>query len=206
VIRRLYPIVFLAVLAGSPSRGETPVQGLVDRLRRPPPSTEPFHEVSYRKALKAPLVTSGTYTWFGGLEFERVTSAPFEERARASDGELTVVRKSGKERHLALSRVPALQVLFGGLSAILSGDPDTLERRFEVDLAGDARWRLRLIPRDEALRGRIPSLVLIGEDDRVRCAYFEGVASHTLTLLGRTEAPHPDSTFEALVDRYCPAP
>jgi hypothetical protein len=206
VFRTLRAVAWAALLGAAASRAETPIDSLVGRLRRPPPATQTFHEIAYRRALKAPLVSRGTYTWFGGLEFERVTSWPYDETARASGGHLSVTRPNGTERHVALERAPVLEVLFSGLSAVLSGDSAALDRSFQIDLAGESTWRLRLVPRDEALRTRVPALVLRGESDRIRCAYFEGSGSETLTLLGDQGSPRADEPFSALVQRYCPGP
>lgn len=162
--------------------------------------------MGYRRALKAPLVTAGTFTWLGGLDFERVTSKPFDERARAEGGMLSVSRRAGEERRVSLARVPELRLLFGGLSALLSGDSAELGRMFDVETVGDLRWRLRLVPRDDSLRARVETLVLLGEGDRVRCAYFERAGSQTLTLLGAAAEPSPDTTFQILLDRHCPSP
>lgn len=161
----------------------------------------------YRRALSAPLVTAGTLTWRGGMAFERRIDSPFRETGVLEGGTLVVRRERGPERIVPLARAPELQALFGGLSALFAGDGATLERRFEVELAGDAAaWRLRLAPREPALRAKIAVLELRGGDGRARCLVLRQPGAQTLTLFGASAPPAPAPDFEQLVARDCPGP
>lgn len=191
-----------------PIRAAVTLESVLARLQRPPPVSEAFQDVRYRRALKAPLVVSGTLTWRGGFDFERTVTSPYRETGRIEGRTLVVERERGRERIIPLARAPELQVLFAGLSALFAGDAAAIEVRFVVELDGDDEdaWRLRLIPRDETLRERVPALELRGDAGKARCLILTQDGAETLTLLGATEPPEPAPDFDALVARNCPAP
>lgn len=199
-------LALAALLVGASGTGAPRLEARLGGLRRTPPSTEAFQEIGYRPALKNPLVISGRYTWLGGSDFERVTVAPFRETARAVQGELSIERERGRDRHVALSRVPVLSVVFGALASVLSGDAGSLRTLFDVELTGTSAWRIVLRPKDEQLRGRIDSVVLMGHRDRMRCVHVAGKGTETLTVLGMTETPLADASLAVLVERYCSLP
>lgn len=160
----------------------------------------------YRRALKAPLVTRGTLTWSGGFAFERIVEAPYRETSRLDGRMLSVRRERGAERLIPLARAPELEALFAGLSAVFAGDAAALQRVFEIDVEGDARWRLRLTPRDARLRERIDALELIGEGEIARCLLLRQRDAPTLTVFGAGQAPAPAADFQLLVRQSCPMP
>lgn len=182
------------------------LDALLSALRQTPPLSETFHEVRHRRALKAPLVTSGTLNWQGGLEFERRIERPYQETGTVNGRTLVVRRDRGNERVIPLARAPELQVLFGGLSALFSGDAAALARDFEIELQGGERWRLRLRPRQEALRARVPELELLGEGAHARCLILRQDGADTLTVFGAGDPPTPAGDFDTVVARHCPAP
>lgn len=179
---------------------------LLSSLRQVPPLSETFHEVRYRRALKAPLVTSGTLAWQGGLAFERRIERPYRETGTVDGRTLVVRRERGAERVIPLARAPELQVLFGGLSALFSGDGAALRRDFETELEGDEHWRLRLRPRQAVLRARVPELELLGQGGRARCLILRQDGADTLTVFGDGDVSAPAGAFGDVVARHCPTP
>lgn len=182
------------------------LDSVLAQLRRPPPVSEAFHDVRYRRALKAPLVSAGTLIWNGGFEFERSVTSPYRETGRVSGRTLTVRRGRGGERVIPLARAPELQVLFAGLAALFAGDGAAIERDFEITLTGDSDWRLRLVPRDQRLREHVPALEMLGDASGARCLLIVQGDARTLTILGSTETPVPTGDFDVTVGKYCPTP
>ncbi len=182
------------------------LDALLAGLKREPPISEPFQEVRFRAALKAPLVSAGTLTWRGGVEFERSVTSPYRETGRVHGRTLTITRPRGPDRVIPLARAPELQVLFGGLSALFAGDASAVESLFDVELSGDEHWRLRLVPKEAGLRERAEALELLGTGTTARCLILRQAGADTLTLLGTTDAPEPAADLAALVERNCPAP
>lgn len=182
------------------------LDALLAGLKRQPPISEPFQEVRFRPALRAPLVSAGTLTWHGGLEFERVVATPYRETGRVRGRTLTITRPRGPERVIPLARAPELQVLFGGLSALFAGDAAAIETLFTVELEGGSTWRLRLVPKDATLRERVEALELRGEGGHARCLILRQPGAEALTLLGATQPPELAPDFASLVERDCPLP
>lgn len=184
----------------------TELEALLESMRQPPPLNQPFQEVRFRRALKAPLVTAGTLRWQGGLEFERRIDTPYRETGVVSGRTLVVRRDRGGERVIPLARAPELEVLFGGLSALFSGDVAALRASFDIDLEGDASWRLLLRPRQPALRARVPQLELRGSGGEARCLILQQEGADTLTIFSDQPPSLDAGDFDALVGAVCPAP
>lgn len=182
------------------------LESLLTGLQQSPPLSQSFHEVRFRRALKTPLVTSGTLSWKGGLEFERHVRTPYEETGVVSGRTLVIRRGRGAERVIPLARAPELQVLFGGLSALFAGDATLLRENFDVELQGDQPWRLLLRPKQAVLRERVPELELRGSDANARCLVLRQPGAETLTVFDTDTAPATSGDFDVVVDAACAAP
>lgn len=180
------------------------LEALLATLRQQPSLSQPFHEVRYRRALKAPLVTAGTLAWQGGLEFDRRIEQPYRETGVVSGRTLVVRRERGPERIIPLARAPELQVLFGGLSALFAGDLQALRQTFEIDLQGSDSWRLLLQPKQAALRERVPVLELRGSDGRAHCLIMRQDGADTLTVFSAQPLEVGGADFDTLVAAQCP--
>lgn len=195
----------------TPPSPPTPVtatpDALLASLRREPPLADAFHEVRYRRALKAPLVTAGTLHWDGGMAFERRVESPYRESSRLDGRTLVVSRPNGPERIIPLARAPELQVLFGALSSLFAGDVAAIGRDFETALeGGDAAWRMRLVPKQAQLRERIEALELHGRGDRSACLVLRQRDAATLTVFGDVAPVTSAPDLDALITRTCPMP
>lgn len=175
-------------------------------LSRTPPLSEPFHEIRFRKALRKPLVSTGTLHWRGGMDFVREVDEPYRESSRLDGRSLVVTRSDRRERVIPLARAPELTVLFGAQAALFAGDQAGIERDFEVDYTPGERWRLRLLPRDARLRARVEALELRGGNDGPDCLILDQPGAQTLTLLGERNQPRPAGDFDSTVASLCPLP
>ena len=203
-LTKLLPAL-LAAPALASAQTPTVEQRLAD-LRRTPPLTEVFHEISFRKALRAPLVSAGRLHWHGGMAFMREVDAPYRETSRLRDDTLVVTRDNGRERIIPLARAPELGVLFGAQAALFAGDQAGIERDFEIDYTPGPRWRLRLLPREPRLRARVSALELRGGSDGPDCLILDQEGAQTLTVLGERDPPSPAADFDSTVASLCPLP
>ena len=182
----------------------TEVAARLAELQRTPPLSEPFHEIRFRKALKAPLVSAGTLRWNGDMGFEREVTAPYRETSYLRGRTLVVERADGRERVIPLARAPELEVLFGAQAALFAGDQAAIERDFDIDYTPGARWRLRLLPRDQRLRARVTALELRGSAAGAECLILDQPGAQTLTVLGERTRPQPAADFDSTVASLCP--
>lgn len=205
-MRPVFLIAALLLLSTPAPAPAADLDALLAALRQPPPLSQPFQEVRFRRALKAPLVTSGTLAWLGGLEFERRIETPYRETGVVSGRTLVVRRDRGAERIIPLARAPELQVLFGGLSALFGGDVQALREAFEIELEGGETWRLLLRPRQPELQARVAQLELRGSGGEARCLVLQQEGADTLTVFTDQPLDLAAGDFAAVVDGQCPQP
>lgn len=203
------PACLLAVLLSLPvpiTAAALEPEALLKALREAPPVRQPFQELRFRRALKAPLHLSGTLAWQGEWQFERHVEQPYHESGVVSGRTLVVRRERGAERVIPLARAPELQVLFGGLSALFSGDLPALRGMFDIGLEGGETWRLRLQPKEAALREKVAWLELRGRNGQAHCLLLRQPGADTLTVFDVRPLPADGMDFEAAVAAYCPLP
>ncbi len=184
----------------------TEVAARLAELQRTPPLIEPFHEIRFRKALKAPLVSAGSLRWDGDMNFEREVTAPYRETSYLRGRTLVVERADGRERVIPMARAPELEVLFGAQAALFAGDQAAIERDFRVEYTPGTHWRLRLLPRDERLLARVSALELLGGASGPVCLILDQPGAQTLTVLGERDRPQPGADFDSTVASLCPLP
>lgn len=205
---RCLPVLLLLLclpLASMPAAADA-LDDLLAGLQRQPPASEAFQDIRYRRALSAPLVLAGELTWRGGMHFQRSVSSPYREVGTLEGGTLVVRRERGPERIVPLARAPELQALFGGLSALFTGDRDALDKLFTVELDGESPWRMRLVPRADAMRARVPVLELHGTQAAVRCLVLRQPGGDSLTVMGAAVEFARDASLDAQVEQHCLAP
>lgn len=172
--------------AVAPAAGPGLAGALLAKLARKPPVSTPFIEVSYRGVLSRPLVVEGTLHWLGGDRLERDVTRPFQETARAGDGELSVQRGDGAVHRVPLDRAPQVGALLAGFRALLGGDLATVQRDFTLAAQGsEARWVVTLTPITPQLRQQLQSVVIDGRAEEPRCMRVtDANGDASITLLG----------------------
>lgn len=168
-MRRLTNIVCTALLAlafcwSSVAAGaDWGLAVLMDRLGERNSGHAGFSEKKFVAVLAEPIELDGTLTFAPGV-LEKITLKPYYERM-VVDGDILTI-ESGVEkrkRRLRLQRYPAVQGFVEGLRATLTGDLDTLQRYYEVQLEGDAsRWRLLLTPRQNEMAAAVRQISIDG--------------------------------------------
>lgn len=127
-----------------------------------------FTEQRYVQGLDLPLESSGTLSFQAPDRFARRTLQPRPE-SMVVEGNKVTLSRGGRSRTLALDAAPEAVIAVEAVRATLTGNADTLQRYFQVQLAGDAaRWTLTLVPRDASAAGSLRSVQIVGQRDDVR--------------------------------------
>ncbi len=169
--------------------------------------TIPFLEVRTSPLLEREITLEGTLEYLGPGQLSRNVTAPYAERT-VIDGEVVRIRREGRaEREFFLGQTPGLGGFLAGLAAILSGDHVTLEREFEISLAGTAvDWQLTLVPRSREVRERVGRIRLRGLDDAAQCIVTVSADGATASelVLGQAVAQADSAEQRALLCNELP--
>lgn len=144
-----------------------------------------FTEEKQIALLAVPLRSEGEIHFAPpGLLLRRVTS-PTPSSALIQDGRITMV--SGEQRQeIDLSQNPVVAGFVDSFRYILAGDRAGLERTYEASFEqGSDGWRLRLVPKTEALRRFLQEMVLEGQGHEVRRMRMVEVSGDTTTTTFR---------------------
>lgn len=166
-------MVLLLAGAAPASAAETPsawgMTELTQALAQTRQAEADFTERKRSTLLTTELVTSGTLSFRAPDQLEKHVRKPFEERVVVHGDAITIERPAeGLRRQLSMETYPAVHVLVESLRATLAGDLASLERHYRLNLWGEARaWRLRLVPRDDAVLKYIESITFQGAHGRV---------------------------------------
>jgi hypothetical protein len=164
-------MAWLLILTSSSSWCDEPdVAGLIARLAKPAPATVAFTEVRFSKMLREPLVVSGELVYGGPRNLDRQVSAPYREDTLIRGETVRVERAGQKSRSFSLQRAPELRGLLAGLTALLAGDPQAIQRDFSVVARSDqGAWQLELTPSDPRIRKRLKMIRAQCSDSEPRC-------------------------------------
>lgn len=143
-----------------------------------------FREVRRSEMIEGEIVVRGVFRREPGDRLVRETLEPFHETYRLTATHVDITKPSGARQRFGLERAPELAVLRHALSAVLDGDAEALREHFtvEFDPPCDGPWRIRLVPDDESLSGKVESLELAGRDagiDEMILRLTEGEVFHT---------------------------
>lgn len=114
------------------------------------------------------LESSGRLSFTAPDTFVRETLKPRSERLAVVGNQLTL-SQGGRSRSTTLDSVPEAVVIVEAIRGTLTGNRETLERHFTLQLQGGAeRWSLELVPRDARLRGQVAQIRVSGRQGRLR--------------------------------------
>ncbi|MGY0505769.1 LolA-related protein [Luteimonas sp. e5] len=143
---------------------------ILSRLAQPAPMRTDFVEVRESPLLKNPLRISGEYRRPDADTLVREVRVPYAETTTIRGGQARIERPGRAARNFALARAPQLASIEAGFGALLRGDQRGIERDFEVQVEGSRNdWRMRLNPRQEALRAQLRDITLYGRGSELRC-------------------------------------
>ena len=137
-----------------------------------------FHETYYSGMLMTPSHKEGTLVFHPPARLEKHVRIPTEESFIINESRL-LYENPGREisQTFPLEDYPALAILIEGLRALFNGDKGTLEKLFEVSVAGTQQaWTLHLAPIKQNEDEK--------EEDGVECIRLSGsqVSLHTISI------------------------
>lgn len=127
-----------------------------------------FTEKKILALLTEPLISSGTLRYRRPNYVERTTIAPRQERFIYENGKITI-ESSGRQHQFHVKDQPSLGVLIESIRATLAGDEKTLQRHYQLRLAGTrAHWDLEMLPVSSDLFSRTRLIRISGAQDELR--------------------------------------
>jgi hypothetical protein len=198
------PLLLSALCAAPSPATPSDAAALIARLARPAPASTAYTEVRFVRVLRKPLVLHGHLDYNGPGKLGKQVEAPYRETTNIADGAVEVIRENRAPRHFDLQRVPELQALLTGFSALLAGDSATLEQFYTISLVEQAPiWTLTLVPRTPAQHLR--ALVVDGAAVETRCFTVQQADGDSSTLLlgPLAAAALPQPTTPATVAAMC---
>lgn len=190
------------------SAAEIDALALVSGLKRELPARTAYVEVRFSHMYNRALVASGELEYLGPGKLGKRVDKPYEETTTIADGQVTVQRGKRKPRQISLNRVPELEGFLRGFSALLGGDPEALQKDFDLSSSGDSEsWQLRLSPKDKRLKKRIDALQVDGSGDKARCfSIIDADADVSILMVeALATAKLPDPLTQKNVERACQA-
>lgn len=127
-----------------------------------------FSEKKYLSVLDTPIEQSGTLAFAPG-QLEKHTLQPNQERMIVDGGTLVIeTGTNGKVRRLRLQSYPVVWGFVEGMRATLTGDLDTLQRFYEIELHGTREdWELVMVPSQRDMSVVVRLMSIRGESDRI---------------------------------------
>lgn len=123
------------------------LEALARLLHREGPATADFHELQYRRVLKAPLERRGELHFAPPSTFEKRVLLPAAETYRIDGETLSMAFPGRATRQLSLRNQPLLGGLLLSFKAVIGGQLDSLGSTFTTALDGTAdQWSLELRP------------------------------------------------------------
>ncbi|MEN9629430.1 MAG: hypothetical protein RJA10_2657 [Pseudomonadota bacterium] len=158
------------VLALLLALGATPLQAqaldlksLMQRMAQRKAGEARFTEERIVKGIDGPLTSSGTLSFSAPDRFARHTLHPTKESMEVQ-GRTLLLKRGNRTRQMEMDTVPEVGALLDAMRATLTGDAAQLQRHFGTELTGtDAKWVLRLKPRDERLARQVQQIELVGQ-------------------------------------------
>ena len=165
---RLLLAVFVLLLHWAAIAAEWNVQTLMSDLGRRSSGQATFAETRYLAALSEPIEQSGTLAFAPG-HLEKFTRQPRQERLTVDGDVLTIeTGPDRKRRRLQLQRYPMVWALIEGMRATLTGDLDTLELFYEIELHGSPEdWELVMVPIERNMAAAVRLISIRGQLARI---------------------------------------
>lgn len=168
------------------------------RLDNAPVLRGDFEQTKTIKGFKKPLISRGHFLMARGKGIQWVTAEPFPSTLVVTKDRLLTIMDKGVQQQLDARQEPGLRAINELLLAVLGGDLNALNARFQIDggLQGAQGWRLTLVPRDATLLRFISRIEMDGDRhvQHVRLSEGSGDESRiqfthqSSTSLGQAEA------------------
>lgn len=188
--RRTLLLALLGAATGPLYAQAFDLKALMQRLAQRKSGEARFTEERIVSGIDSPLTASGTLSFAAPDRFARHTLHPVKESMEVQGRTLRLVR-GGRTRRLEMDAVPEVGALLEAMRGTLTGDTALLHQFFRTELSGsEARWVLRLVPRDERLARQVTQIELVGTGADVRSVALQMAGGdRSLMLLEPLAAP-----------------
>jgi outer membrane lipoprotein-sorting protein len=183
----------LLALAAAPLQAQTfDLKTLMQRMAQRKGGEARFTEERTVKGIDGPLMSSGTLSFTAPDRFARHTLHPTKESMEVQ-GRTLLLKRGNRTRQMEMDMVPEVGALLDAMRATLTGDATLLQKHFGTELSGnDAKWVLRLKPRDERLARQVQQIELVGQATDLRSIELQlANGDRSLMLLEPVQAPAP---------------
>lgn len=166
------------------------LKALMQRMAQRKTGEARFTEERIVKGIDGPLMSSGTLTFAAPDRFARHTLQPTKESMEVQ-GRTLLLKRGNRTRQMEMDMVPEVGALLDAMRATLTGDAALLQKHFAAELTGnDAKWVLRLKPRDERLARQVQQIELVGQVADLRSIELQlSGGDRSLMLLEPVQAP-----------------
>jgi hypothetical protein len=193
--RRRRVLALLLALGGLPLHARAQafdLKALMQRMAQRKAGEARFSEERTVKGIDGPLLSSGTLSFTAPDRFARHTLHPTKESMEVQ-GRTLLLKRGSRTRQMEMDMVPEVGALLDAMRATLTGDAVLLQKHFGAELSGnDAKWVLRLKPRDERLARQVQQIELVGQAADLRSIELQlAGGDRSLMLLEPMQAPAP---------------
>ena len=113
--------------------------------------------------LEVPSVSQGRLLFFPPGRLVKQVEKPNPVRYEINGDRITVSRPGEPDQVVSLDAHPLLRTYIETLLAVLTGNFETLERHYEMELTGErSAWQLKLIPLNSQIAMVVKSLTIRG--------------------------------------------
>lgn len=197
-------LVCLLWLAPRPAPAAALADGVRERLEQPAVLRGRFEQEKQIQGFKNPLRSNGDFLLLREHGIAWDTTAPFASSAVLTRQRMATRLPDGSEQVLIdAADGPAASATASLLMALVSGDLDALEERFEgrESLHADGSWELALVPRNASLR-RVFSGFRLSGDRYVREVVIEEAGGDRTQVRLLDLASDPPAPSAAEVARF----
>lgn len=163
-------LVLSILLASSNSRAESnwDIDQLMQTLASVSSSRASFVEKKSIAVLDKPVESSGELFYSAPDRLEKRTLKPKVENMLLDKDKL-IVEQRGKKRVLALQSYPEIAAFIDSIRGTLAGDRKSLERTYQLNLAGDAQnWSLTLLPIENKMQKIVAKISIAGSGNALQ--------------------------------------
>jgi hypothetical protein len=150
------------------------VDAVMESLRGLKYAKATFKETRHSTFLVEPLELTGTFVYRAPRTFVKETYKPYPEIVTVDANGVKIEQEreaqEGQSRiqFIAADTHPLVKGLVDSAEATMSGKRELLEARYDLEISGTRdHWKVRLVPRDNALREKLDSLYFEGSGDLI---------------------------------------
>ena len=160
------------LLAAAPAQAAEPdLQALLSRLALDGGRQEiAFEESRFNRLVTEPILSEGRLIYEPPDRLIKRIETPRRESAVLERDRLAILDAQDREvASIDLWLQPDLQMVFGSIKAMLTGDAEALRSAFWVSLDGGATeaWALTLRPKSDSARTRLEQVLVEGRGPRI---------------------------------------